>query len=307
MTFWILSVIILFQFAVIGWLALSRNKASKGHEPSKPHSPKTVAEFYNDTTDKFLQVYGEIIQAFRTNDVNHYLDYTIKSAKLENGMKAIDAGCGVCGPAVHFAKALPELKIDACTVSAVQVEKGKTKVQTNNLGQQVSVIQGDYHQIDKLFAINEYDRVYFLESFGHSNDKKKLLNSVWEVLKPGGMVYIKDLFKRVSENEWEQLYIDKICGEINTAYEYQIADLNEILDILRSKGYILHFVKIPEVETSEWEQLTISNDFQNLFNIGKIESWDNYVFPIDFYEILAEKPAFDKATNPHLYFMNQPK
>lgn len=299
-------VIIVFQLAVIGWLLFAKNKPTK-EEKTRTHSPETVANFYNDTTDKFLEVYGEIIQAFRTTNVKEYLDYTIKSARLENGMKAIDAGCGVAGPAIHFAKALPELKIDACTVSSVQIEKGTANVQTEGIADRVKLTKGDYHTLDSLFELNSYDRVYFLESFGHSNDKKKLLNSVWEVLKPGGMVYIKDLFRRVSEDEWEQLYIDKICEEINKAYEYQIADLNEVLDIIRSKGYILHFVKIPEVETSAFEQLTISNDFQNLFDIGKIESWDNYVFPIDFYEILAEKPAFDEKANPHLYFMNQPK
>ena len=56
---------------------------------------------------------------------------------------------------------------------------------------------------------------------------------------------------------------------------------------------------------SAFEHLTISNEFQNLFNIGKIESWDNYVFPIDFYEILAEKPAFDPREQMHLYHMNK--
>jgi hypothetical protein len=43
-----------------------------------------VARFYDSTTDKFLAVYGEVIQAFRTRNVEDYLDYTIASAQLES-------------------------------------------------------------------------------------------------------------------------------------------------------------------------------------------------------------------------------
>lgn len=270
------------------------------------NNAKKVQAFYNNTTDKFLEVYGEIIQAFRTNNVESYLDYTMQSAKLEKEvLKVIDAGCGVCGPAVYFAKKNNALKIDACTVSDVQVEKAKAKISENNLNNQINVHLADYHLLDKTFENNVYDRVYFLESFGHSSDKNRVLDAVWEVLNPGGKVYIKDLFRRESEDEWEQLRIDQICDDINKAYEYHIADLNKVLSKLRAKGFVLHFVKTPEVETSEFENLSISNDFQNLFNIGKIDSWADYIFPIDFYEILAEKPKQSNLENTHLYFMNK--
>ena len=119
------------------------------------------------------------------------------------------------------------------------------------------------------------------------------------------MLYIKDLFKRESADEWEQVFIDKISEDINKAYQYSIADLHAVITKLRTKGFILHFLKVPEVDQLEFEHLTISNDFQNLFGVGKIESWDHYIFPIDFYEILAEKPKFDLKQQMHLYFMNR--
>lgn len=278
---------------------------SKQHAVVGNATPQQVGEYYNDTTDKFLAVYGEIIQAFRTHHVEDYLDYTLTTARFQNGMKMLDAGCGVCGPAIHFASRLPDSSIEACTISSVQVEKGRENIKQRDLGQRVKVTEADYHKINEIYPSESFDRVYFLESFGHSNNKKKLLHAAWDVLKPGGMVYIKDLFRRESENEWEQLRIDHICGQINDAYKYHIADLDEVLSIIRKKGYILHFVKTPEVDRSQFENLTISNDFQNLFNIGKIESWDDYVFPVDFFEILAEKPILPTAEDMHLYFMNK--
>ena len=73
-----------------------------------------------------------------------------------------------------------------------------------------------------------------------------------------------------------------------------------------SLNFILLFIKTPEVKTEEFEHLTISNDFQNLFDIAKIITWEDYVFPIDFYEVKVMKPPFDIQKEKHLYFLNRP-
>ncbi len=271
----------------------------------KANNAEKVRDFYNKNTDNFIKVYGEIIQAFRTTNVDEYLDYTIKSANLKAGERALDAGCGVCGPATYFAKKIQDIQIEACTVSDAQAEKGQVNVEKNNLNAKINITLADYHNIRDVYGKDQFDIVYFLESFGHSTQKNILIDACWEVLKPGGRLYIKDLFKRISEDEWEQLRINQICRDIEIGYEYDIANLSGVLDKIRSKGFILNFVKVPEVDLSQFEHLTISNDFQNLFNIAKIESWDDYVFPIDFFEILAIKPAISNLDNMHLYFMNK--
>lgn len=269
------------------------------------NNAEKVRDFYNKNTDNFIKVYGEIIQAFRTTNVDEYLDYTIKSANLKAGERALDAGCGVCGPATYFAKKIQDIQIEACTVSDAQAEKGQVNVEKNKLNAKINITLADYHNIRDVYGKDQFDIVYFLESFGHSTQKNILIDACWEVLKPGGRLYIKDLFKRISEDEWEQLRINQICRDIEIGYEYDIANLSGVLDKIRSKGFILNFVKVPEVDLSQFEHLTISNDFQNLFNIAKIESWDDYVFPIDFFEILAIKPAISNLDNMHLYFMNK--
>lgn len=273
----------------------------------KPEAAAGVADFYNTTTDQFLQVYGEIIQAFRTNDVTQYLDYTIQSAGLQSGQHIIDAGCGVAGPACYFAQHIPGLRIEACTISEVQAAKANEKINERGLQQQVNVTLGDYHNLPDLFTENSYDRVIFLESFGHSKDKAKAIESAWKVLKPGGQLYIKDLFVRESNNDWEQLRIYHVCEQINKAYAYEVGNIHEVFSAIRRQGFVLQFIRPPQVDMSVFEHLSISNDFQNMFNIGKIESWDGYVFPIDFYEIRAEKPREVSPEEMHLYYMNRPQ
>jgi cyclopropane fatty-acyl-phospholipid synthase-like methyltransferase len=83
-----------------------------------------TATFYDKNTDKFLNVYGEVIQAFRTKNVNDYLDYTIESAELKDGQSILDAGCGVGGPASYFASKL-KCTIQGLTISNVQAENQK--------------------------------------------------------------------------------------------------------------------------------------------------------------------------------------
>lgn len=273
----------------------------------KHHSnlqPEDVRNFYNENTERFRKVYGDIIQAFRTKNVEDYLDYTIKSADLKNGQTILDAGCGIGGPSKFFASKL-DIQIEACTISDYQAETGKKLIEEAGLQDKVHIQRADYHEMDKLYPNNHFDRVIFLESFGHSNDKRKVIDAAWEVLKPGGFLYIKDLFEREAGGDDDQKRIHEICEEINKAYQYAIADLHTIITLIRQKGYILHSIKTPEVDLDLFEHLTISNDFQNLFDIAKIQTWENYVFPIDFLEIKVQKPPFMIDLNKHLYHMNQ--
>ena len=265
-----------------------------------------VGAFYNNTTDKFLEVYGDIIQAFRTNNVYDYLDYTIQNAELKDGQKILDAGCGVGGPAYYFASKL-NVEVEGITISDVQFEKANAAKASKTLLGKVNFTKGDYHDMDRIYGAEVFDRVVFLESFGHSNNKPLLIEKAFKVLKPGGVLYIKDLFKREHPNAEDGILIDKIVAEIDRAYCYHVADLHEVLATMRRLNFIILFVKTPEVKVGEFEHLTISNNFQELFDIAKIISWEDYIFPVDFYEIKVMKPPFDLSQQKHLYFLNRPE
>ncbi len=271
-------------------------------------SPQQVKAFYNTYNDSFLKVYGDVIQAFRTTDVTKLLDYQIDSIGLQKEWKAIDAGCGICGPATYFADKVG-LTIDAVTVSDEQVARAEEKIEQSNTKDKVKVHLQDYHQLSEKFAKESYDLVYFLESFGHSHNHQKALASAWEVLKPGGMVYIKDLFKKVAVLDEHQPRIDQEIEKINKAYRYNIADLYEVLHAARKLGYVISALKTIDLKIEEFENLTISNEFQELTGIAKIDNWEDYIFPIDFFELKLYKPGYklehgiDKYFLQNLYYM----
>jgi len=171
----------------------TRNAKRIGHVHD--HS-QAVGDFYDAYHDKFMRVYGPVIQAFRTKDVRDLLDYQIASMGLQAGQRVLDAGCGVAMPAIYFARNAG-VQVDAITISRKQYETALSNVEAENLMGQVRVIKGDYHRLPEYFRAESYDVVYFLESFGHSRAKQLLLDVCWKMLKPGGLVYIKDLFKRI--------------------------------------------------------------------------------------------------------------
>ncbi len=263
-----------------------------------------VKDFYNLYNERFVKIYGNTIQAFRTNNIEDYLLYTSNSIGFKPNEKVLDAGCGICGPAAFFANKVPNLKIEACTISEVQLAKGKNYLKENKVEKNVSVNLIDFNKLDQYFEAESFDRIYFLESFGHSHDQHTLIDTCWRLLKEEGTLYIKDLFRREFEDEWKQLRVDEIIESINRAYMYDVPNLNNLLSSMRKTGFLIEFIRMPDIDKNEFERLSISNEFQELFGGDKIESWKNYIFPIDFFEVKVTKPEITKFQQ-HLYHLNK--
>ncbi|RED92307.1 class I SAM-dependent methyltransferase [Marinoscillum furvescens] len=264
----------------------------------KKHSDK-VGAFYDQHHEAFLEVYGELIQAFRTHDIADILTYELKQIGITQEMTVLDAGCGVGKPARFFASK-SGATIHGISVSKKQIAAAKQlSKDAENLHFEVL----DYHEVDKYFPSASFDRVYFLESFGHSTSKKQLLDAVWNVLKPGGEVYIKDLFRRIAPESKDQRKIDREIERINSHYHYDVADLNKLMDIARKQGFVIKFIQTLDIPLDQFEDLTISNKFQELTGICPIHDFSKYVFPVDFFEVMLYKPAFNMEEAKDRYFL----
>ena len=249
-----------------------------------------------------MRVYGQVIQAFRTRDVTDLLNYQIRSIGLQAGQRVLDAGCGVAAPAIHFARHAG-VHVDAITVSTRQWEAARQRVLAENMADRVTVVHGDYHRLPDYFGTGAYDVVYFLESFGHSRAKQHLVDVCWEMLKPGGILYIKDLFKRVPLLPAHAARVDREIQKINEAYRYEVGSLNALLDDVRRRGFILASITSVDLELQDFENLAISNEFQELTGIAQIENWDEYIFPVDFFEVTCVKPEFDLGKRLDRHFL----
>lgn len=282
-------------------MLLKRKRADSACLPP-PHTVNSVGEFYDKYNDKFLKVYGEVIQAFRTRHITYLLDYLIEMMQLKFGMKALDAGCGVCRPAIYFAQQTG-VEIHAVTISKEQYKLSKKNIAEAGMNDKVHVYLGDYHHLLQVVQQNDFDVVFFLESFGHSPYHARAIDSAWQVLKPGGLLFIKDLFKREPLLPEHASKIEREIKKINEAYRYNIADMYQVLKHVRQKGWIVSKIKTIDLPIHEFENLTISNEFQELTGIARIDNWNDYIFPVDFFELYLIKPHYSLQHGLDKYFL----
>jgi ubiquinone/menaquinone biosynthesis C-methylase UbiE len=161
--------------------------------------PKSIAEYYDEWTEKYQEFYGDVIQAYRPTDTNDLYDYLIEKIGLEDGMLVLDAGCGLADPLCYFAK-IKKIKAHGVTISAVQFVKANAKIESAQLQKNVNVHKGDYHKLHEMFPNQQFDVVFFLESLSHSENPIIALESAFKVLKPGGKLFIKDYYEVKSQS-----------------------------------------------------------------------------------------------------------
>lgn len=225
-------------------------------------STEQVRKYYNDWTDRYLSVYGDVIQAFRPKKTTDLLDYIIKSSGIKSGMSILDAGCGVCGPAIFMAKR-KKLQIDAITISEEQGTVANAKIDKERLKKFIQVKVGDYHCLSQYYNASSFDAVFFLESLGHAENPGLVLEQSYQVLTNGGFVYIKDFFKKHHGNTYKNARISKVIENINHSYSYNTLELESLLFAAREIGFEIQFIKKFDFK----DDISIRFDFESKFGI----------------------------------------
>lgn len=160
-----------------------------------------VRDFYDHWSSRFLAGFGSTFQAgllkakeaaVEDPDVSTCL--LAERAGIQPGHRVVDLGCGVGGPAIAIASHFPQTTVHGITISTVQSRIARDLVTDAGLGTAVTIAQGDYHHLP--FADDSFDSAAFFESIGYSPDRPGLLDEVTRVVKPGGRIYIKDVFAR---------------------------------------------------------------------------------------------------------------
>ena len=249
-------------------------------------SPKDVAKHYDDWHEHYMKYYGDTIQAHRSERLEVLHEYIMINSGIHDGMHVLDAGCGVCGPAIYFASKR-DILIEAVTISEAQVDEARKRIRENNLQGKINVLHGDFHKLGKYFGKNSFDLVLFLESYGHASDHDRALSSAAEVLKPGCPLYIKDYFKKELSHDSERAKLMKTgLKNMNSVYRYHAADLNFTIEYLRKLGMDLISVKKPGFD---WDNSQTVNTFESALGIDLFEGHDRPQI-VEPFELLFQKP-----------------
>lgn len=241
-----------------------------------------VEKYYDDTSERYVESYGKIIQAARPTSDDEYINYLVDSIGIQDGQKLLDAGCGVCGPSVLFAQK-KEITIEAVTISGEQVRMSKENVSKASLQNKISVKKADFHYLSKEFAPNTFDTVFFLETLGYAKNIDQVLLGVFTVLKPNGSLYIKDFFPVPLLYVHQKDRQIQITNEIRQEYRYKLLNLVKLIEATRKYGFFLTYAR----------PLNTPEDFTNASNFELGGGHGSYTkaitSPYQLFEILELK------------------
>ena len=113
-------------------------------------------------------------------------------APLAEGMRVLDAGCGVGGGSLWLAEHHP-VQVEGVTLAQSQVERASRYAAERGVAERVHFSVQDYCATQ--FPEASFDRVWAVESLCHAPDKKAFAREAYRLLKPGGYVLVADFFR----------------------------------------------------------------------------------------------------------------
>jgi sterol 24-C-methyltransferase len=108
---------------------------------------------------------------------------------LKPGMRVLDVGCGVGGPAREIAQ-FSDAQIIGVNNNQYQVDRANRHTEKAGLTGQVSFVKGDFMKLSEHFGEASFDAVYAIEATVHAPSFEGVYGEILKVLKPGGVVRV---------------------------------------------------------------------------------------------------------------------
>jgi ubiquinone/menaquinone biosynthesis C-methylase UbiE len=117
-------------------------------------------------------------------------------AMLKPGCKVLEIGCGKGITAIFLARNYG-CSITGIDISPIQIASATERTKNENMVGETSFIAADCQELP-LFT-DLFDMVFSECSISLVQNKKRILDEIWRVLKPGGRLTITDLVRRDNE------------------------------------------------------------------------------------------------------------
>lgn len=247
-----------------------------------------VAAYYDDWNRRYEAVFGDVYQHLQAPDQDELFDHMAEVAQLADGEQVLDAGCGICGPAIAFASRA-QVHIDAVTVSPLQAIRAREHVAESGCGDRIDVHVGDFHGLAATLEPGAYDLVYFLESLVHAHDPQMVLASAFEMLRPGGRIYVKDFYRGRSDDPEAQRVIDECVAATNEACHLTIRNTVDILGWITAAGFD---VEVSQPLAVSAYSIDAGHEFCERYDLDVAAGRDfRNTFYLDNLEIRARRPS----------------
>jgi len=137
-------------------------------------------------------------EAFAASLARHE-HYLAAQMGLKPGLRVLDVGCGVGGPAREIAR-FADTTIVGLNNNDFQIMRAKKYTKKADLDGQVSFVKGDFMKLVEQFGENSFDAVYAIEATVHAPSFEGVYEQIRRVLKPGG---IFGVYEWVMTDRWD--------------------------------------------------------------------------------------------------------
>ncbi|MGW2369866.1 class I SAM-dependent methyltransferase [Streptomyces sp. NPDC001667] len=168
-----------------------RQLAASGEAIRRENYRALVTSYYELVTDLYMSGWGESHHFAPLSPDGALADAVVARqrfladrAGLRPGMKALDVGSGVGGPALNIA-AHSGAHVTGLDLSPRRVAHARRRARESTLRTQCDFLEGDAMCMP--FPDNSFDVAYAFEAICHTADKDRVHAEVARVLKPGGL------------------------------------------------------------------------------------------------------------------------
>jgi tocopherol O-methyltransferase len=113
-------------------------------------------------------------------------------AKVKNGDRILDAGCGLGGSSLWLATHF-EVEVVGISLPERQIADCKKRVSSMTLKGTTDFVQADY--CDTSFADESFDVIWACESVCHAENKVDFYKEAYRLLKPGGRIILAEYLR----------------------------------------------------------------------------------------------------------------
>ncbi|PNW73237.1 hypothetical protein CHLRE_14g624350v5 [Chlamydomonas reinhardtii] len=193
-----------------------------------------------------------------------FVDEMLRFSGAKNPATILDVGCGFGGTSRHLAKKFRDANVTGITLSPKQVQRG------TELAKEQGVGNVKFQVMDALameFPDNSFDLVWACESGEHMPDKRKYIEEMTRVLKPGGTLVIacwcqrEEGDKPFTPQDKEDLQF--LYDEWAHPYFISIAEFGRLMN---GTG------KLDGVKLEDWNKNTISSWRHSIW-VGVFDPW----------------------------------
>jgi ubiquinone/menaquinone biosynthesis C-methylase UbiE len=205
---------------------------------------KNVKDFYENSTDTYYRITKGYIHGYGTPD-GFMAEYLCEKIIKPNS-KVLDTGCGMGRLAIEIAQQSTNTEVVGITISPVQVKIANQLIQEAHLTDRIKIFEADFNNLSLLFEKNYFDVIIFNESLFHSNRPQHIIKQVYQILKPQGFFYAKDIYKnQPSINLLKNLKMQYVVNKIKENYHYHPQNPSKIKKNCIKSGFEIVFFDAP--------------------------------------------------------------